>query len=283
MEGVHDEDAAQQWQLDLDTSLVLSDVHMGCGVRSRTAVVQTATLAFSWSCAEVNCQRERAKVLVRPATRRHIPEHGAATATERTSDRCSEKHVSTRDVHGEPFNMHFSDNDTGCDADGDLVLPRRPRAAPNPTLTLAISHRMATPLRDVGLQVSLAVALIASPSCQLSAFGHALHRTGQHAHAVDETSLQPPYEAAGRVTQVWRGSLLLAEYVLSRAAEFAGVTACELGAGTGVAGIALACAGARRVFVTDVGESVLGKCQVQTSVRSGLSQSARCRPKWCKG
>ncbi len=66
------------------------------------------------------------------------------------------------------------------------------------------------------------------------------------------------------MAQVWRGSLLLAECVLSRAAEFAGVTGCELGAGTGVAGIALACAGARRVFVTDVGESVLGMCQVQT-------------------
>ena len=75
-------------------------------------------------------------------------------------------------------------------------------------------------------------------------------------------------EAAARETQVWRGSLLLAEYVLARAADFAGVTGCELGAGSGVAGIALACAGASCVFITDVGESVLGMCQVP-SLRQG--------------
>jgi predicted nicotinamide N-methyase len=69
---------------------------------------------------------------------------------------------------------------------------------------------------------------------------------------------------------VWRGSLLLAEYVLSRASNFVDTVGCELGAGTGVAGIALACAGARRVFITDVGPSVLDLCQVRKSLEAVL-------------
>ncbi len=160
MEAVHDDtDAAQQWQPDPDTSLVLSDVHMGYGMRSSTIDVQTAILTFSWSCAKASCQVDWPKVLVRPASPRRIPEHGAAA--DSGSHHCSEKHVSARALHSEHADIHSSDNDSGCDADGDLVLPKRPQAAVNPTLTLSISHRMATPLRDVGLQVTLAVAPIA--------------------------------------------------------------------------------------------------------------------------
>lgn len=62
--------------------------------------------------------------------------------------------------------------------------------------------------------------------------------------------------------QVWRGSLLLADYLMANRAAFNGAVGCELGAGTGLASIALAQAGARLVFATDVGSSVLDLSQV---------------------
>lgn len=62
--------------------------------------------------------------------------------------------------------------------------------------------------------------------------------------------------------QVWRGALVLADYVLAHAAGLRGSIGIELGAGAGLAGLALAAAGARRVFLTDVGSAVLANCQV---------------------
>ncbi|KAK9843724.1 hypothetical protein WJX81_003761 [Elliptochloris bilobata] len=61
--------------------------------------------------------------------------------------------------------------------------------------------------------------------------------------------------------QVWRGSLLLADYVISHTHMLHGCIALELGAGAGLAGLALAAAGARRVFLTDLGTAVLDNCQ----------------------
>lgn len=62
--------------------------------------------------------------------------------------------------------------------------------------------------------------------------------------------------------QVWRGSLLLADYLLANSTSVVGIVGCELGAGAGLASIALARAGARRVFATDTGQEVLGLCKV---------------------
>jgi predicted nicotinamide N-methyase len=52
--------------------------------------------------------------------------------------------------------------------------------------------------------------------------------------------------------QVWRGSLLLADLLLGRPQLVAARTVAELGAGCGLAGIAAARAGARRVLATDL-------------------------------
>ena len=63
--------------------------------------------------------------------------------------------------------------------------------------------------------------------------------------------------------QVWRGALLLADYVLAHSHALGDCVGLELGAGAGLAGLALAAAGARRVFLTDVGAAVLANCQVR--------------------
>jgi predicted nicotinamide N-methyase len=52
--------------------------------------------------------------------------------------------------------------------------------------------------------------------------------------------------------QVWRGSLLLADLLLSRPQLVAARTIAELGAGCGLAGVAAARAGAGRVLATDL-------------------------------
>ena len=58
--------------------------------------------------------------------------------------------------------------------------------------------------------------------------------------------------------QVWRGALLLADFVLARRAEFAGAVALELGCGAGLVGV-VACALARfrACFCTDAPRGVL--------------------------
>lgn len=59
--------------------------------------------------------------------------------------------------------------------------------------------------------------------------------------------------------QVWPGALLLADYLLDQR-SYDGCTAVELGAGPGLAGIALA-RQAAQVFLTDVGAEVLCNCR----------------------
>lgn len=49
--------------------------------------------------------------------------------------------------------------------------------------------------------------------------------------------------------QIWRGALLLADFILDSPSLFHNVTAIELGAGTGLAGIVMGIA-AKRVFIT---------------------------------
>ncbi len=61
-------------------------------------------------------------------------------------------------------------------------------------------------------------------------------------------------------TQVWRGSLLLADWALASASLLQGRTVVELGTGTGIAGIAAAAA-ADTVVLTDL-PSALPLCQV---------------------
>lgn len=59
--------------------------------------------------------------------------------------------------------------------------------------------------------------------------------------------------------QVWKGGLLLADFLLSTPQCYEGATVIELGAGTGLAGLVAAQA-ARLVFITDIGTDVLDNC-----------------------
>ncbi|XP_050289830.1 uncharacterized protein LOC126727981 [Quercus robur] len=72
--------------------------------------------------------------------------------------------------------------------------------------------------------------------------------------------------------QVWRAELVLSDFVLHKmftSAEFDGIVALELGAGTGLVGILLARV-AKTVFVTDHGDEILNNCAENVDLNSGL-------------
>ena len=75
--------------------------------------------------------------------------------------------------------------------------------------------------------------------------------------------------------QVWRGALLLCDYLLARPALVSGATILELGAGCGLCGL-LAAGTARRVFVTDNAEGVLANAQANVEL-NGVEAVARVR------
>ena len=156
MEAARAADAPSDWQLDPDSSLILSDVHVGRGVRSQAADVQTTILKFSWPSTAASYADEHAAVLITPISQQR------GYASDSTSGQCQGNALlwASHDANetalvglGTPTPM----KDIACDADGDLILSRRrPQSAdrPDAALIVTISHHMATPLRDVGLQVS---------------------------------------------------------------------------------------------------------------------------------
>uniref|UniRef100_A0A8P4G1J9 Methyltransferase-like protein 22 n=1 Tax=Dicentrarchus labrax TaxID=13489 RepID=A0A8P4G1J9_DICLA len=73
-----------------------------------------------------------------------------------------------------------------------------------------------------------------------------------------EHTMATPLEDVGK--QVWRGALLLADFILSKPATFRGTTVLELGAGTGLTSIIMATI-AKTVYCTDVGEDLLSMCK----------------------
>uniref|UniRef100_A0A2K5S7X3 Methyltransferase-like protein 22 n=1 Tax=Cebus imitator TaxID=2715852 RepID=A0A2K5S7X3_CEBIM len=83
-----------------------------------------------------------------------------------------------------------------------------------------------------------------------------------------EHTMATPLEDVGK--QVWRGALLLADYILFRQDLFRGCTALELGAGTGFASI-IAATMARTVYCTDVGADLLAMCQRNIALNSHLA------------
>ncbi|XP_058290006.1 methyltransferase-like protein 22 isoform X4 [Hylobates moloch] len=83
-----------------------------------------------------------------------------------------------------------------------------------------------------------------------------------------EHTMATPLEDVGK--QVWRGALLLADYILFRQDLFRGCTALELGAGTGLASIVAATV-ARTVYCTDVGADLLAMCQRNIALNSHLA------------
>ncbi|XP_062035739.1 methyltransferase-like protein 22 isoform X2 [Lepus europaeus] len=83
-----------------------------------------------------------------------------------------------------------------------------------------------------------------------------------------EHTMATPLEDVGK--QVWRGALLLADYILFRRDLFQGRTVLELGAGTGLASVVAATV-ARTVYCTDVGVDLLSMCQRNITLNSHLA------------
>jgi hypothetical protein len=152
------------------------------------------------------------------------------------------------ETEGEPLwaiqaDERLDDGAHTVDADGDLVVRRKRHEHEAEqegdeglgiASALVIQHRLSTPLPDVGLQVRNTPHSVAGRACVL------LHH---------RTSLQR--SPSTMAWQVWRGALLAADYAVHTARRFEGTVVVELGAGTGLAGIALAAASTpRAVFIT---------------------------------
>ncbi|VAI93416.1 methyltransferase-like protein 22 isoform X2 [Triticum aestivum] len=72
--------------------------------------------------------------------------------------------------------------------------------------------------------------------------------------------------------QVWKAAMLLTDFVLHKSftsSEFDGVTAMEIGAGTGLVGLAHARV-ARRIFITDRGTDILDNCLANVRLNSSM-------------
>ncbi|PAN23162.1 hypothetical protein PAHAL_4G072400 [Panicum hallii] len=72
--------------------------------------------------------------------------------------------------------------------------------------------------------------------------------------------------------QVWKAALLLADFVLHKSftsSNFDGVTAIEVGAGTGLVGLVLARV-AGRIFITDRGADILDNCLANAHINSSM-------------
>ncbi|KAK3134180.1 hypothetical protein QOZ80_6AG0546000 [Eleusine coracana subsp. coracana] len=72
--------------------------------------------------------------------------------------------------------------------------------------------------------------------------------------------------------QVWKAALLLADFVLhksSTSSDFDGVTAIEIGAGTGLVGLVQARV-ARKVFITDRGSDILDNCLANVQLNPSM-------------
>nr|XP_044986112.1 methyltransferase-like protein 22 [Jaculus jaculus] len=139
------------------------------------------------------------------------------------------------------------------DEDGDLDVVRRPRTDSEPDLA-ELPRDKVHPIilteeegdaRGDGAQGSCAPSIIKI-----------------------EHTMATPLEDVGK--QVWRGALLLADYILFRRDLFQGCTVLELGAGTGLTSIVAATV-ASTVYCTDVGADLLAMCQQNITINSHLA------------
>ncbi|XP_006204421.1 methyltransferase-like protein 22 isoform X5 [Vicugna pacos] len=137
------------------------------------------------------------------------------------------------------------------DEDGDLDVVRRPRAASDPPGPLRdkVHPMILTQEEDDGL-------------------GDEAQESSPHDFIKIEHTMATPLEDVGK--QVWRGALLLADYVLFQRDLFQGRTVLELGGGTGLASI-IAATVARTVYCTDVGADLLAMCQRNVALNSHLT------------
>nr|XP_027796341.1 methyltransferase-like protein 22 isoform X1 [Marmota flaviventris]XP_027796343.1 methyltransferase-like protein 22 isoform X1 [Marmota flaviventris]XP_027796344.1 methyltransferase-like protein 22 isoform X1 [Marmota flaviventris] len=139
------------------------------------------------------------------------------------------------------------------DEDGDLDVVRRPRAASDPDLE-------GSPRDKVHPMI------LTQEEDDIT--GDEAPESCPHSVIRIEHTMATPLEDVGK--QVWRGALLLADYILFRRDLFQGRTVLELGAGTGLASIVAATV-ARTVYCTDVGADLLAMCQRNVALNSHLA------------
>uniref|UniRef100_A0A4W2FKQ0 Methyltransferase-like protein 22 n=1 Tax=Bos indicus x Bos taurus TaxID=30522 RepID=A0A4W2FKQ0_BOBOX len=141
------------------------------------------------------------------------------------------------------------------DEDGDLDVVRRPRAA-------SASEPPGPPRDKVHPTI-----LMQEEDDVLG--DEALESSPYNVIKIEHT-MATPLEDVGK--QVWRGALLLADYILFQRDLFQGRTVLELGAGTGLASI-IAATVAQTVYCTDVGADLLAMCQRNIALNSHLLAS----------
>ncbi|XP_046524604.1 methyltransferase-like protein 22 [Equus quagga] len=139
------------------------------------------------------------------------------------------------------------------DEDGDLDVVRRPRAASD--------LEPAGPSRDKVHPVILTQE-------EDDLLGDEAQESSPHDVIKIEHTMATPLEDVGK--QVWRGALLLADYILSQWGLFQGRTVLELGAGMGLTSI-IAATVAQTVYCTDVGADLLTMCQRNIALNSHLT------------
>ncbi|XP_049495313.1 methyltransferase-like protein 22 [Panthera uncia] len=142
---------------------------------------------------------------------------------------------------------------TRLDEDGDLDVERRPPTASDP--------KPAGPPRD-----KVHPTILTQEEEDPLADG-ARESSPRDIVRIEHT-MATPLEDVGK--QVWRGALLLADYILFQRDLFQGRTVLELGAGTGLASI-IAATVARTVYCTDVGADLLAMCQRNIALNGHLT------------
>uniref|UniRef100_A0A8C6DLG7 Methyltransferase 22, Kin17 lysine n=1 Tax=Moschus moschiferus TaxID=68415 RepID=A0A8C6DLG7_MOSMO len=141
------------------------------------------------------------------------------------------------------------------DEDGDLDVVRRPRAAS--------TSEPPGPPRDKVHPTILTQE-------EDDVLGDEAPESSPYSVIKIEHTMATPLEDVGK--QVWRGALLLADYILFQRDLFQGRTVLELGAGTGLASI-IAATVAQTVYCTDVGADLLAMCQRNITLNSHLLAS----------
>nr|XP_044602492.1 methyltransferase-like protein 22 isoform X3 [Equus asinus] len=156
---------------------------------------------------------------------------------------------------GSPPGSGHSGDGAGAqlDEDGDLDVVRRPRAASD--------LEPAGPSRDKVHPVILTQE-------EDDLLGDEAQESSPHDVIKIEHTMATPLEDVGK--QVWRGALLLADYILSQWGLFQGRTVLELGAGMGLTSI-IAATVAQTVYCTDVGADLLTMCQRNIALNSHLT------------
>ncbi|KAF7200873.1 methyltransferase like 22 [Nothobranchius furzeri] len=142
------------------------------------------------------------------------------------------------------------------DEDGDLDVPHRPR------------ENSAVGGRDLVCPVILKQS---SPVIELEECEEEEEDRCSEGVLRIEHTMATTLEDVGK--QVWRGALLLADFILSKPELFRGSTVLELGAGTGLTSIIMATT-ATRVYCTDVGEDLLRLCKRNISLNKHKTEPA---------